>query len=186
MRNINVTKYRKLLYKLQFFCKQQKFLLSKDFFKQRSGTDYENGFFNGKHAAYNEVLRELEQSVQCAEYDWRSVDCREERYSKELIPHYISAIKVLRPLPQEVIVLEFNIKLNDMQTIRHIVNHLSNIFSNNIVLAIPDVTDLESCDKRILSDLSQLVDKTIKEIEYRERSAIHKAYKNGRQDRKRQ
>lgn len=81
MRDINVTKYRKLLYKFQLFCKQQKFLLSEDFFKQRSCTDYENGFFNGKHAAYNKVLRELENLVRYADDNWRSVHCREESHN---------------------------------------------------------------------------------------------------------
>ena len=79
MRDINVTKYRKLLYNIQYFCSHAKWLLYKDFGNQGGMTDFQRGFINGKHAAYNEVLRELDECNRDAEHDWNNVTCREER-----------------------------------------------------------------------------------------------------------
>lgn len=81
MRNINVVKYRKLLYSLQYFCKSNKSKLWQEFRfpKKRHLTDYERGHIAGQHAAYNKVLREVESMMVFAEYDWDSVHCREEQ-----------------------------------------------------------------------------------------------------------
>lgn len=80
VRDVNIVKYRKLLYKLQFFCKQKKSYLYKDFiFPKKRLTDFERGYINGKHAAYNDVLRKVDKMSQYAECDWESVHCREER-----------------------------------------------------------------------------------------------------------
>ena len=73
MRNINVTKYRKLLYPLQYFSSNAKRNIKWD-----ARTDFELGFINGKHAAYNEMLRELHKAVEYADIDWEHVHCREE------------------------------------------------------------------------------------------------------------
>lgn len=78
MRDINVTKYRKLLYNIQHFCSHAKSLLYKDFGSQGGMTNFQRGYINGKHAAYNEVLRELDSLVRGAEYDWNGTSCREE------------------------------------------------------------------------------------------------------------
>ena len=78
MRDINVTKYRKLLYELQYFCKTSKRKIYKGWTKNR--TDFERGFGEGKHAAYNEVLRELQKMVEYADVDWEHMHCREENY----------------------------------------------------------------------------------------------------------
>jgi len=75
MRSINIKKYRKLLYNLQYFCSRSKRLMNFGHCK----TDYERGFVNGKHAAYNDVLREIAKMVRDADYDWDSVHCREEK-----------------------------------------------------------------------------------------------------------
>lgn len=79
MRNINVVKYRKLLRELQCFCRENKSNLWNMFPNKRCLTDYEHGFIVGHHAAYNKVLRELEEKVVAAEYDWDGVHCREEK-----------------------------------------------------------------------------------------------------------
>ena len=73
MRDINVTKYRKLLYPLQYFCSNAKRNIKWD-----ARTDFELGFINGKHAAYNEMLRELHKAVEYADIDWEHIHCREE------------------------------------------------------------------------------------------------------------
>ena len=75
MRDVNVTKYRKLLYNLQYFCSHSKRLMT----FQHCKTDYERGFVVGKHAAYNDVLREIAKMVRDANYDWDSMCCREEK-----------------------------------------------------------------------------------------------------------
>lgn len=83
MRNINIVKYRKLLYNLQYFCKENKSSLWLKYIspKKRCLTDYERGWIAGQHAAYNEVLRETQRMMFFAEYDWDSVHCREEQNS---------------------------------------------------------------------------------------------------------
>ena len=80
MRNINIVKYRKLLYKLQIFCKTNKSNLWRDIVlpKKSPLTDYERGYIAGQHSAYNKVLRETQSMITGAEYDWESVHCREE------------------------------------------------------------------------------------------------------------
>lgn len=79
MRDINVVKYRKLLRKLQYFCRTGKSNLWNAYFNKKILTDYERGYIAGQHAAYNKVLREMESMVVCAEDDWNSVHCREEK-----------------------------------------------------------------------------------------------------------
>ena len=92
MRDINVVKYRKLLYNLQFFCscskKELYKLLDKKVlqitlsgqkkYKTKKLTDFERGYIDGKHSAYNEVLRELQKMVEYADFDWEHIHCREE------------------------------------------------------------------------------------------------------------
>ena len=79
MRNANVVKYRKLLKTLQCFCSTSKSNLWNMFPNKHCLTDYERGYIVGHHAAYNKVLRELEDKVVSAECDWDSVHCREEK-----------------------------------------------------------------------------------------------------------
>lgn len=92
MKDSNIVKYRKLLYKLQYYCKHKKRQIS---FAPRSGgvyvydfergyskkgeplTDFERGFLNGEHAAYNKVLRELHRMIEDAEFDWESIAVRD-------------------------------------------------------------------------------------------------------------
>lgn len=77
MRDINVTKYRKLLYNLQHFCSHEKWLLSRTRYN-KIYTDFERGIIQGKHSAYNEVLRELNRMVEDADFEWECMYCREE------------------------------------------------------------------------------------------------------------
>ena len=80
MRNTNVVKYRKLLYKLQFHCRRAKGYIYKELtFPKKILTDFERGYIAGKHAAYNDVLRKVQKMSEFAEYDWESVYCREEK-----------------------------------------------------------------------------------------------------------
>lgn len=92
MRDSNIVKYRRLLYKLQFYCKNKKRQIS---FLSRSDTsddydfargyskrgepltNFERGFLHGEHAAYNKVLRELHQMIEDAEIDWENITVRE-------------------------------------------------------------------------------------------------------------
>lgn len=75
MRDINIVKHRKLLDEIQQFCSCAK---QKTNFMHRT-TDYERGFVAGKHAAYNDVLRELHQRMRHADYYWNGTHCREEK-----------------------------------------------------------------------------------------------------------
>lgn len=94
MRDINVTKYRKILYKLQYFCKEAKRSgcgyydnglfhitpMNNRINNKKKLTDFERGYIEGKHSAFNDVLRELHSMIVQAEYDWNRTHCREERY----------------------------------------------------------------------------------------------------------
>lgn len=77
MRDINVTKYRKLLYNIQYFCSHAKWTLSRNYYSKRL-TDFERGVIQGKHTAYKEVLKELNKAIEYADIDWEHVHCREE------------------------------------------------------------------------------------------------------------
>lgn len=78
MRDANIVKYRKLLYNIQYFCSHEKWILSRTRYNKRL-TDFERGNIQGKHAAYNEVLRELHKAVEHADFDWEDMYCREEK-----------------------------------------------------------------------------------------------------------
>ena len=78
MRDINVTKYRKLLQRLQYFCSHAKWTMSRE--QHGGGTDFERGFEAGRHAAYNEMLRELGRAIDNADLDWEHMRCREESW----------------------------------------------------------------------------------------------------------
>ena len=93
MRDINVVKYRKLLYNLQQFCSQAKKELYKLYdkkvlyitssgqkkYKPKTLTDFERGYIDGKHSAYNDVLKELNKMCEYADIDWEHCHCREEK-----------------------------------------------------------------------------------------------------------
>ena len=83
MRDIKIVKYRKLLQKLQNFCRQGKVELDADIFSSKHNlTDFEKGLITGQHMAYNDVLRKIERMRRDAEFDWKTVTCREETLTK--------------------------------------------------------------------------------------------------------
>lgn len=94
IRDINVTKYRKNLVYLQNFCTKAKrsglgFLekngilrstpMNDRITKRKNLTDFERGYIQGKHSAYNDVLIELHKMIEYADIDWENTHCREER-----------------------------------------------------------------------------------------------------------
>lgn len=96
MRDINITKYRKNLVYLQNFCTKAKrsgleFLEKNGIFrsvsmneriiKRKNLTDFERGYIQGKHSAFNDVLIELHKMIEYADIDWENTHCREEGYS---------------------------------------------------------------------------------------------------------
>ena len=83
MRDIEVVKYRKLLYNIVYFCANAKLTLSNTLYPKRL-TTFERGVIQGKHEAYNEVLKELHKAEWSAEFDWKNTHCREENTEKEL------------------------------------------------------------------------------------------------------
>lgn len=78
MRDISITKHRKILEGLQKFCSMKKEQAKlKD-----CNTDFTRGIVDGEHMAYNEVLRELHSLIQYAENNWlydKNISPREER-----------------------------------------------------------------------------------------------------------
>lgn len=81
-------KYRKLLYKLQYFCSNSKrtmiewryndrtrrheymYFTPDRYYRNKQLTDFERGYLVGRHAAFNDVLREIHSMIQTSEYDW--------------------------------------------------------------------------------------------------------------------
>ena len=64
-----IKEYRKILQKIQLFCSDMKSETNKDWNKKKRLTDFERGIIQGKHSAYNEVNRKLDEMVRFAEYD---------------------------------------------------------------------------------------------------------------------
>ena len=83
-RDINVTKYRKLLYSIQECCKQRKESTNLIAYTKKSPlTDFERGVIQGKHSAYNNVIKILHEMIECAYYYWENTKCREECIDEE-------------------------------------------------------------------------------------------------------
>lgn len=49
--------------------------------KRKNLTDFERGYIQGKHSAFNDVLIELHKMIEYADIDWENTHCREEGYS---------------------------------------------------------------------------------------------------------
>lgn len=83
MRDINVTKYRKILQEIQFIFSSTKSELNKGYFKKDKLTDFERGCIVGQHKAYKDVLKMLDMKVAVADFTWDRTHCREERWEKD-------------------------------------------------------------------------------------------------------
>ena len=83
MRDVNVTKYRKILQNLQLVFSSAKSELNKGYFKKDKLTDFERGCIVGQHKAYKDILRELDLEVEVADSTWDIIHCREERWEKD-------------------------------------------------------------------------------------------------------
>ena len=79
MRDINVTKYRKILQKLQLVFSSAKWMLSMYYKNQDGLTDFARGDINGQHTVYNKVLRVLDKEIAIADATWNDTHCREEK-----------------------------------------------------------------------------------------------------------
>lgn len=79
-------KYRKFLMKLQNFCSESKRSMIKEYFngkkitrsyltpdryhREKVLTDFERGYLVGRHAAFNDVNREIHEMLESSESDW--------------------------------------------------------------------------------------------------------------------
>jgi hypothetical protein len=77
MRSIEVVKYRKLLQELQQFCSEEKHKLSHSEWPKQP-TDFERGTAQGKHSAFNKILKELHKMIDYADVDWEHTQCRDD------------------------------------------------------------------------------------------------------------
>lgn len=77
MRDSSVVKYRKLLSNIQDFCSCAKRNLNFAWYDKRL-TDFERGVIQGKHAAYNDILKKINKMIEFADVDWEQTKCREE------------------------------------------------------------------------------------------------------------
>ena len=83
MRDISVTRYRKILQNLQFIFSSAKSELNKGYLKKDKLTDFERGYIEGQHKAYKDILRILDVEVEVADFTWDITHCREERWEKD-------------------------------------------------------------------------------------------------------
>ena len=84
MRDINVTKLRKILMDIQSTCTDEKLRANEIEYcksgKKTNLTDFERGRIAGMHRAYNSILKKLADMINFADYGWKNTHCREEEY----------------------------------------------------------------------------------------------------------
>lgn len=74
-----------------------------------------------------------------------------------MIDNVITKIEKLKPSQTEAIVLRFKLGDIDFDTFINIFNKVESKFPENIVLAIPDCIELQSCDKKMLKDIVNMI-----------------------------
>lgn len=72
-------------------------------------------------------------------------------------------IYMLKPHPTEAIVVDYAMEEVDFETVRRIVDSVKEQFPNNVVIALPDKTSLESCSKDVLENIISMISEVIDE-----------------------
>ena len=73
----------------------------------------------------------------------------------------IKRIEKLKPHPTEAITLFYNFDDINAETVCNIVKYLSDKFSTNKVIALPDKVSLESCSKDVLENIISMIQKLL-------------------------
>ena len=76
----------------------------------------------------------------------------------------ITRVEKLKPHPTEAITLFFNAEDMTIKEVSDIVEYLSDKFSNNAVIAIPDKASLESCSKDVLENIISMISEIIESL----------------------
>ena len=76
----------------------------------------------------------------------------------------ITRVEKLKTHPTEVITLFFNAEDMTIKEVSDIVEYLSDKFSNNAVIAIPDKVSLESCSKDVLENIISMISEIIESL----------------------
>lgn len=76
----------------------------------------------------------------------------------------ITRIEKLKPHPTEAITLFYNFDDVDVESIRDIVERLSEKFTTNTVVALPDKVSLESCSKDVLENIISMIAEIIEQL----------------------
>ena len=76
----------------------------------------------------------------------------------------IKRIEKLKPHPTEAITLFYNFDDIDAETVCNIVKYLSDKFSTNKVIALPDKVSLESCSKDVLENIISMIAEIIEQL----------------------
>ena len=76
----------------------------------------------------------------------------------------ITRIEKLKPHPTEAITLFYNFGDVDAESVRDIVEYLSDKFNENTVIALPDKVSLKSCSKDVLENIISMIAKIIEQL----------------------
>ena len=111
MRDINITKYRKLLEGIVDFCRSSKQEIPNERPKKIL-TDFERGREDGKHAAYNSVMKHIQSLIQFADSDWKNVCIRDTYYTALRVINYGPKYKVGQKVCAVCIVEDLDAKVH--------------------------------------------------------------------------
>ena len=76
----------------------------------------------------------------------------------------ITRIEKLKPHSTEAITLFYNFDDMNVEVVGNIVKQLSNKFSTNAIIVLPDKTSLESCSKDILENYISMISEIIESL----------------------
>ena len=65
----------------------------------------------------------------------------------------VTRIEKLKPHPTEAIILGFNFNDTNVRTMNEVFDYVKSKFPNNVVVAIPDYVNIESCSKNVLENI---------------------------------
>ena len=80
------------------------------------------------------------------------------------ISNMIEDIMILHPHPTEAITLSFNADEYCIESIEDIIKYIKSEFPDNVVIALPDKTSLESCSKDVLENYISMISEIIEEL----------------------
>ena len=76
----------------------------------------------------------------------------------------ITKVEKLEPHPTEAITLFYDFNVFDRNAISDTVDHLSELFPENTIIALPDNMSLENCSKDVLENIISMITMIIEKL----------------------